>query len=286
MKKFFPWWLFVVLANDLAIAAEYGGSQYLPGFYGDFGMAITPESGTYLNNFAGYNWSDNQTTENTLLFELPGVMHVSKIQILGGTYWAGFFPYVLRNTYTEKNNDVKRAGAGDMYGIPLMLSWQFGEISIAAFEGIVVPTGSYDKDRLLNAGRNSWTFDNNFSVTWLHDNFDLSMTFGYMVNTENTATHYKTGDEVHIDYSIGYYLIPQLGLGVTGSYYHQIKDDTGIGVPIDAIRGEYSSIGPVATYTLKINDRDVSFSAKWLHEYDVNNHIPSNYVILRTVLKF
>jgi hypothetical protein len=295
MKKLTtPFLLLTSLTCGISQAAEYGSSQYLPGFYGDFGMAMTPESGTYLSNFAGFNWSEDQTSESTLLFELPGIMHVSETKILGGTYWAGFFPYVLRNTYTQKNDGVKReferGGAGDMYGVPLMLSWQFGELSVAAFEGIVVPTGAYDKDRMLNAGRNSWTFDNNLMLTWSHENIDLSMTFGYMVNTENKATNYRTGDEVHVDYSAGYYFTPQFGLGVTGSYYRQVTPDSGRGdgiiTPADTIQGEYSSIGPVATYTLKMGDRDVSFSAKWLHEYNVNNHVPGDYVILRTGLKF
>ncbi len=107
---------------------------------------------------------------------------------------------------------MERGGAGDMYGVPISLSWQWKELSFVAFEGIVVPTGAYDKDRLLNAGRNSWTFDNNFGVTWNPDDgkYDFSMMFGYMVNTENNATKYRTGDEVHVDYSAGYYIFYRL----------------------------------------------------------------------------
>ena len=294
MKKLTPFLLLSALTCHVAHAAEYGSSQYLPGFYGDFGMGMTPESGTYLSNFAGYNWAGSSDNGSSLAFELPGVMHVSEQKILNGTYWFGFFPYALHATATSTVDGVKkeyaRAGAGDMYAVPILLSWQWKELSFLAFEGIVVPTGAYDKDRYLNAGRNSWTFDNNFSATWSHHDFDLSMTFGYMVNTENTATHYKTGDEVHLDYSAGYYFTPQFGLGVTGSYYRQVTNDSGRGInginPAATIQGEYSSIGPVATYTLKMGDRDVNFSAKWLHEYDVNNHIPGDYVILRTGLKF
>jgi len=38
-------------SSAIVNAAEYGSSQYLPGFYGDFGMAIGGASGTYLSNF-------------------------------------------------------------------------------------------------------------------------------------------------------------------------------------------------------------------------------------------
>ncbi|MEI6745958.1 MAG: transporter [Methylococcaceae bacterium] len=274
------------------MAAEGGSSQYLPGFYGDFGMATTPAAGNYLSNFFGYNWAGNDDNGSSLLFELPGLMRVTEQKVLGGTYSFGFYPYALHTTYNTTNNGVKkesaRGGAGDMYAVPILLSWQWKELSFAAFEGIVVPTGAYDKNRDLNAGRNTWTFDNNFSMTWLPNDgeYDFSMTFGYMVNTENAATHYKTGDEVHLDYSAGYYLTSALGVGVTGSYYRQVKNDSGLGVPENAISGEYSSIGPVINYTVKMGERDVNFSAKWLHEYNVNNHIAGDYAILRTSLQF
>ncbi len=273
-------------------AAEGGSSQYLPGFYGDFGMAASSDSGNYLSNFFGYNWAGNDDNGSSLLFELPGVMRVTEQKLLGGAYSFGFYPYALHTTYNTTNNGVKkesaRGGAGDMYAVPILLSWQWDSLSFVAFEGIVVPTGAYDKNRDLNAGRNTWTFDNNFGVTWNPDNgkYDFSMMFGYMVNTENNATHYRTGDEVHVDYSAGYYVMPSLGIGVTGSYYRQVVDDSGAGVPVNAISGEYSSIGPVVTYTVKMGERDVNFSAKWLHEYNVNNHIPGDYAILRTSLKF
>jgi len=297
MKKLTKLLLQTTVVSCLAIstaatAAEGGSSQYLPGFYGDFGMAVMGDSGTYLSNFMGYNWAGNDDNGSSLLFELPGVMRVTEKKLLGATYSFGFYPYALRTTYTTTTDGVKkeseRGGAGDMYAVPVLLSWQWKELSFIAFEGIVVPTGAYNKSRDLNAGRNAWTFDNNFGVTWNPDNgkYDFSMMFGYMVNTENTATHYKTGDEVHVDYSAGYYLTPQFGLGVSGSYYRQVKDDTGVGVPVDAISGEYSSIGPVVTYTLKMGEQDINFSAKWLHEYNVNNHIAGDYAILRTNLKF
>ena len=44
-------------SSSIVSAAEYGSSQYLPGFYGDFGMGMSGASGTYLSNFFGYNWA-------------------------------------------------------------------------------------------------------------------------------------------------------------------------------------------------------------------------------------
>lgn len=287
-------WLGMALLCPMpSLAAENGGSSYMPGFYGDFAMANTPAPGNYLNNFAGYFTAEENGNGADLLFELPGVMRVTDTKIAGGNYWAGFFPYVLHTGFSSTAPDGKkdrdsRGGAGDMYALPAALSWQWQDVSILAFEGIVLPTGSYDKNRALNAGRNYWTFDSNLSLTWQPKDtgLDLSITLGYMVNTENPATQYRTGDELHIDYFGGYYIAPHLGVGVTGSYYRQVTPDTGKGVPAGLALAEYSSIGPALMYTAKLGGKDVTFSAKWLHEYDVNNHVPGDYFIMRTVLGF
>ena len=269
-------------------AAESGGSSYLPGFYGDFGMALMPAQGNYLSNFAGYNTVSNANSNSNLTLELPGVVHVTHQELFGGRYWFGFYPYVLRTESKTPDNHTTRSGAGDMYAMPLALSWQWQELSILFFEGLVIPTGTYQTQRALNSGRNYWTFDQNLSLTWQpkNTNFDLSVNLGYMVNTKNQKTDYRTGDELHFDYCLGYALNKQFSVGVVGSYYRQLTNDTGDGVPSDAIRGEYSSIGPAFMYNTQILKHDIMFSTKWLHEYNVNNHIAGDYIILRTVLAF
>jgi hypothetical protein len=267
-------------------AAETGGSSYLPGFYGDFGMATMPAQGNYLSNFLGYNTASDTTSNSNLTLELPGIIHVTDQHIAGGRYWFGFYPYVLRTESKTPDNHSTRGGAGDMYALPIALSWQWQQLSLLVFEGVVVPTGTYQKNRDVNSGRNYWTFDHNLSLTWQPENgdYDLSLTFGYMNNTKNTASQYRTGDEIHLDYFAGYYITKQIGIGVAGSYYRQVNADTGSGVPDNAIQGEASSIGPVLLYNAKLLNHEVSFSTKWLHEYHVNNHIAGDYVIMRTTL--
>ena len=57
----------IYLCASPLYAAEGGSSQYLPGFYGDFGMGTSSAPGTYLNNFFGYNWGSNNDSSNSLL---------------------------------------------------------------------------------------------------------------------------------------------------------------------------------------------------------------------------
>ena len=274
-------------------ASENNNSNYVPGFYGDFGMALKQEAGWYLDNFAmGYTAADVDSGSNSVL-ELPGIGYATDTKIAGGSYALSIYPGVV---YADNNDTVSgglkkqsaRVGAGDIYAIPVQLSWQLGDVSVLAFEGISLPVGTYRKNLELSAGLNHWTFDSNISVTWQPDDgsYELSLNFGHMVNTENTATHYRTGHELHLDYMAGYYLTKALGVGITGTYYQQITPDSGSGVTADAIQGVGSSIGPVLTYTIKLDGRAVNFALKWLHEYDVNNHTPGDYVIARSTFSF
>ena len=73
-----------------------------------------------------------------------------------------------------------------------------------------------------------------------------------MNNTKNTASHYQTGDEIHLDYFAGYYITKQIGIGVVGSYYRQVTLDRGSGVPDNTIQGEASSIDTVLLYNAKL----------------------------------
>ncbi len=276
-----------------AHASENNASNYVPGFYGDFGMALSQKPGWYLDNFAmGYTTVNTEVGSNSVL-EMPGIGYAAETKIVGGNYALSIYPAAVyaENNYTVKAAPQKqsaRVGAGDIYAIPVQLSWQVGAVSVLIFEGLSIPVSSYQQNRDLNPGLNHWTFDSNLSMTWQPDDgtYDVSLNIGHMANTENTATHYRSGDELHLDYMVGYYLTEALGAGITGSYYKQITADSGSGIIGNPLQGVGSSIGPVMTYTIKLYNKDVSFSAKWLHEYNVNNHTPGDYAIVRTTLNF
>lgn len=265
-------------------ATEGGGSNYLPGFYGDLSMAVFPESGTYFNNFlAAYQDVDGNT--GTLL-EMPGVMHVTEQTVLGGQFALGFYPGLMATADRTGPNNLARVGLADFYLVPGGIVWQKGNFHAFLFEGIVMPTGRYEANQ-FNTGRNYWTFDHNFQLTWnLPFNSELSFDIGYMNNLENTATDYRSGDEFHFDYTVGHYPLSNLGIGITGSYYKQVTRDEAPKELITTEMGEGSSIGPVLMYTPKIGGRDVSFSVKWLREFDVTGRPEQEYVVFRILAAF
>lgn len=264
-------------------ATEAGGSNYLPGFYGDFAMAIFPGPGTYFNNFfAAYQDDSGQTGS---LLEMPGILNVSSQDIVGGHYVAGLFPALMASTDTSSSNHQSRVALGDFYLVPAGISWKFDTVNLFVFEGVVAPTGRYRTDS-FNTGRNYWTFDHNALMTWtLPADNELSMAIGYMNNLENSATHYQSGDEFHFDFNYGHYW-GAFGAGLSGAYYRQTTADRApTGVPIHE-SGEATSIGPCLLFIPNINGQDAALSVKWLHEIEVTGRIPQEYLIARLQLAF
>jgi hypothetical protein len=273
----------VVFSTELQ-ATEGGGSNYLPGFYGDFAMAVMPEQGTFFNNFlAAYQDSQAQTGS---LLEMPGIVHATGHKLLGGNLIFALYPGLMTTTDQSNDGDRVRFGLGDAYLIPLALNWQWGNLTALAYEGIVAPTGYYEKGA-LNAGRNIWTFDHVLSLTWqLPAENELSITVGYMNNLNNPATDYRSGDEFHFDYLLGHYIQPELAVGITGSHYRQTTADRANAENLANVFSEASTIGPVIMYTPHLFDRDVTFSLKYLHEFNVQGRNDQEYLICRIFMAF
>ncbi|MBW2144619.1 MAG: transporter [Deltaproteobacteria bacterium] len=126
-----------------------------------------------------------------------------------------------------------RAGGGNIRigsktFIPAMLFWNRGNFHLTLAEYIVAPTGSHDSSDLANPGLNYWTFDTDFTVTYLNPETgqDYSIIIGYNYNTENSDTDYQTGEEVHIDYMINQFFSESLAIGSHGFYLEQVSGDS------------------------------------------------------------
>jgi hypothetical protein len=107
-----------------------------------------------------------------------------------------------------------------------------------------------------------------------------------MNNTKNFATGYSSGDEVHLDFTVGHYFNQKFALGATGSYYRQVSTDHAPANILATTLSEASSIGPVVLWTPHIMDRDVTISLKWLHEYFAQGRLAQDYLVSRIDLAF
>jgi hypothetical protein len=263
------------ILTEWACATEGGGGAY-PNGAEDFMVGALPPPGTYFKNYMTYytasSFKGNSGNDLIPDFKLNvfadtmRLIHVTKTEILGAS-WAmhAFLPIVYQDVTAAGSSD-NRWGLGDIIIDPFILGWHFPNFHVTTGLDIYLPTGTYDKNRQANAGRNYWTFQPIVAMTYLSDGgFELSAKFMYDFNTENSSTNYQSGQEFHFDYTVGYHIDKQWAVGLGGYCYFQTTDDKVNGVtPPDGFKGQVYAIGPQAQYGYK----NMNFTLKWQYEFD------------------
>ena len=296
----------LILTGASAYAGEGGYTNYIPGFYGDFGVAVKPDPGFYLiQNFYYHTADESKAVQygelragidvDMAMYMVTG-MQVFDFDVFGGRYAAGIgIPIVygdmtgtisvgpLSGKYSED-----RTAIGDLMLIPVSLFWDSGNMHLNFYEAIVAPTGSYDKDRNVDAGLNYWSFDSTFAATYLNPEtgLEISAAAGYIYNTENDDTNYQTGQEFHLDHMLNQFFSDTFAVGLHGYYYKQITGDSGSGAFLGDFKGEGAGIGPAIMWMPKIKDRDIMISAKWLHDYYTDNRLEGDHFWLNATMQF
>lgn len=331
-------WVAVSFCSTLH-ASEGGSSHYQPGAYDDFFMNAQKAPGIYLRDDLMYYGAELPRTINLgsnlavdvnidAWVNLTKLLWVSDFEILGARYGAALImpvvfdmnvagqiqtgPFLARRLgQSSMEGQDNRGGMGDMTVIPVSLTWKWRDFNVALNQSVFMPTGYYNENEIVNLGRNHWSFDTFLGMTWLHPTrgHEISFNVGFMSNTENAATHYQSGDELHIDYTLAQHFSEAFGIGVTGYYYHQLTHDkspqldrlqqlanslnqlrsvTGKpGLPdVGGFKGEGLGIGPIVRYSPKIGEKQVHFIGKWIHEFDVKNRFQGEIAMLSVALDF
>lgn len=242
------------------LAAEGGYSNYIPGTYGDFAAAMAPSTPfTIRNDVYLYDAKISETvrsgnieieSELSMLVNLTTVIFKPNFEIFGAKYGVGLVAPILSTSLDTQVNeryvshDV--SGVGDITIVPAALFWNKGNLHFSLAEYIVTPSASYSIEEALNPSLNYWTFDTNVAATYLNleTGQDYSLNVGYSINSENSATHYKTGNELHIDYMFNQFLSEKWAIGIQGFYLKQISSDSGDGALLGNIKGRAAGIWP------------------------------------------
>lgn len=271
-----------VLLNPVALtgtanATEGGGGAYANGA-DDFMMGALPPPGTYFINYLSYytasDFKDNNGNNLIPDFKLDVVadvfrfIHVTKYKIFGANWGMHTMIPLVYPDVTAGGQSDDRFGLGDIVVDPLILAWHSKNFHVVTGVDIIVPVGTYDKDRQVNIGRNYWTFEPIIGITYLSDSgIELSGKFMYDFNTKNDDTEYKSGQEFHFDYTVGYHINNQWTAGIAGYYYHQMTEDEINGAKIDDFEGSVFAAGPVVQYAYK----NMNVTLKWLPEFEARN---------------
>jgi len=229
------------------------------------------------------------------------ILYQSPLELFGGHYAAGLIlPYVdVETTGTLtigelpplKRRDTAR-GLGDIAVMPFIVGWVKGDWKYDARLVVYTPTGDYDKDSLANVGKNYWTVEPVFSLSYLGSKTGRQFTAfaGLDFNGTNSDTDYTTGTQFHLDVTLAQHFPLGKGLagiGANAFYYEQLGGDSGSGAILGDFKGRTMGIGPTLSYVTKISDRtDLVTELKWLPELDVKHRLEGDYVWLKVVFLF
>lgn len=168
----------------------YYGADRLMGQNGE-PVAADPDAALYQSTFK-YNYFNKTVLPNTAML-------------------AAFFPAGCLELLGDSDcgiGDLSLVGAYWFIDDPATKTW------IGTRLQTVVPIGSYDQDRKANMGGNVWKFRPQLYGAKQVGNVLVELTAKYMIYTENRDSDVRPGNEVNLESYAGYFLRPDLLLGV------------------------------------------------------------------------
>ncbi len=295
--------IFVLTGSTACISAENGLSNYLPGYYGDFAVAVAPAPGLYVyGTVYGYSGSPegpklNENVDLDATLYLTGFQYVTDRKLFDARVAIGSYTVFINGdldaTIPTSSGPVDvsdhSVGHGDTSISPLILYWTLGNNwYLSAYESIIMPTGRFDSREPLNVGRNYYSFDSVMPVTWLDAKlgWEVSLVPGLMINTENPETDYRTGTEFHIDGMLNRYFSQTFAVGLHGYAYAQVESDSGSGVTSQDLKGSSLALGPAFLWVPSSLGIKGKIVGKWLHEFDAENRFEGDILSLTGAVSF
>jgi hypothetical protein len=234
--------------------------------------------------------SDAWITGGFYTFETPVLESHFSVGAYLPYMWMDVTADVTAGGLTGFRND-KEDGIGDLTLIPAMTAWKIDSWQYSALLSVYAPTGDFETGRLANPGRNYWTFDPTFQVSYNNakTGFNAAIFSGVTLNTENSDTDYQSGAAFHLDLSVQQ-LLPVgpgfVSVGFNGFYYDQFEGDSGSGVNLGDFKGRTIGIGPVLGYILPVGENTLVAEARWLPELDVRRRLEGDFFWLKLVYQF
>jgi hypothetical protein len=194
-------------------------------------------------------------------------------------------------------------GLSDITIMP-MIGWHDGKLRYSFAVPLYLPTGSYRNATIdiadrsvdaLNPGKNRFAVDPTFNITYLDpkSGLELDASLGVVFSAENKVTDYQSGAEMHFEGTIAQRLPGGWLIGATGHYYQQLQDDSGAGAEqletillTDDLKARVFGLGPVLSYSTKVGDVGVTWTAKYLKQFGAEKHIEGESGWLRASLSF
>ena len=284
----------LVCVVPAAQAAEGGGSSY-PGGVENFLTGAAPPPGFYVLGYGNIYRADKLKDDSGNDVPLP-VFKVaanvvstrfvwsSPITLAGGNVMLHAIVPLVDLKVEVPGLSQRKTGLADItFGPGLAFHHSPNLHSVVGFD-LVAPVGRYDKGDLANIGRNYWSLQPLYTVSYLDAagfNGDFKLTFNF--NRRNKDTDYRSGNEVYLDFCAGWGLGNGWVLGAGGFAMRQLSEDNQAGATLPDSKGSAFAIGPSLKYD---NGKGWFITAKWQREMSVRNRPEGSALWIKTILPF
>ena len=281
----------VALMATHAGATEGGGSIYPHGVENYMAGALPPP-GLYGIVYGNSYSADRVNDKDGNDLHIPGfkvsanvvaprLVWVPGIKVLGGDLVVHTIVPLVSLKVQAGGNSQSKSGLGDMtVGVGTGFHHSQNLHSVLAVDAML-STGAYTKDDLANIGRNYSAVEPVYAISYIDPNgFNADAKFGYLINTKNSSTDYKSGQEFHFDYSAGWGIGNGLTVGAGGYVYQQMTADSRAGVTLDGSKGSAIAAGPSLKYD---SGKGWFVTAKWQQEMSVKNRAQGSALWLKAV---
>jgi hypothetical protein len=214
---------------------------------------------------------------------IPRFIWVTGQKVMGGQLALHAIIPLLNVDVRVGSNHNRNTGIGDI-NLAAALGYHVSpELHYVVALETNAPTGRYDSGDVASIGRNYWNIEPLIAVSYIQSkglNADIKLMYDY--NFRNKDTDYRSGQELHADYALGWGLGNGFVAGVSGYVYRQISDDKVAGVNVaGGNRGRAFAIGPSLRYQ---NDKGWMITAKYEHQYGVRNRSSGGAFWIKTLI--
>lgn len=271
-------------------ATEGGGTVYPVGVE-NFAAGALPPAGFYGMLFGQHyratTLKDNDGNAVPVPFKVtadviaPRFIWVTNQKLVGGDLaFHVIVPLVNLDVNVGPRSQTK-TGIGDIT-TGFSIGWHHSpNLHSLAGVDLFVPTGGYDKNDLANIGRNYWAAEPLYVLSYNDPKgFNGDIKLGYIFNRNNKDMNYRSGQEFHFDYALGWGFGNNWTAGASGYYYQQTTSDRQGGSDIADNKGRAFAIGPSVKYD---SGKGWFVTAKWQKELAVRNRPEGSAVWLKAV---
>jgi hypothetical protein len=278
-----------------ALATEGGGSIY-PNGVENFLVGAMPPPGfyplVYATSYHATELRDDRGNDIAAAIGgfkadvagvIPRFIWVTDQKVFGGQLALHAIVPLLNVDVRVGPNQNRNTGIGDI-NLAAALGYHVSpELHYVVALETNAPTGRYDRNDVASIGRNYWNIEPLIAISYIQSqglNADLKLMYDY--NFRNKDTDYKSGQELHADYALGWGLGNGWAVGVSGYLYRQISDDKVAGVAVaGGNRGRAFAIGPSLRYQTA---KGWMITAKYERQYEVRNRSSGAAFWIKTLI--